>query len=91
MDLLGLQFMIPIAVIQKAFTSAVALTANRFTLLFNYVPFTVADCANHFSLPMNSDFIAIKRGAVTDQGYTQFKDRWQEEFGLIKYECLCPA
>jgi hypothetical protein len=86
MNLQGLQFMIPIAVIQKAFTSAVALTANRFTLLFNYVSFTVADCTDHFSLPVNSDFIAIKRGAVTEQGYTQFEDRWQEEFRLIKYE-----
>ena len=78
MNLLGLLFMIPIAVIQKTFASAVALTANRFTLFFNYVPFTVADCTDHFSLPVAAT-LAVKRGAVTEKGYTQFENRGKKK------------
>jgi len=49
-----------------------ALPANQFIVLFNYVPLTVTDCTNHFSLPASSNNSAIKRVALTDSAYTLF-------------------
>jgi hypothetical protein len=59
MHLLSLLVMIPIAFNKKTFSTALALTANRFAMLFNYVPLTVADYTDHFSLPVNSNCIAV--------------------------------
>jgi hypothetical protein len=91
MNLLSLLLMIPFGFNEKTFSTALALSTNRFTMLFNYVPFTVADYTDHFSLPVNGNCIAIKRGAVTGQGYTRFECGWQEELRLIEYECYCRA
>jgi hypothetical protein len=58
--LLGFLVIIPIAIDRKTFPSPLAFLANLFAVLFNYVPLTVTDCANHFSLPVSTTYDAIK-------------------------------
>lgn len=78
--------MIPIAVEQKTFPSPLAFITNRFTVLFNYVPFSVTDCTNHFSLPVSSTYDEIKRTALTDLAYTPIVRGWQVKNRPIKYD-----
>ena len=67
------------AIPEKTFPPALALTANRFTVLFDYVPLTVTDGTNHFILPVSSTYDAIKRVALTELAYTLFQGGWQEK------------
>jgi hypothetical protein len=59
MNMLGFMLTIPIAIVKKTFTSPLAFIANQFTVFFNYVPLAVADCTNHFSLPVSTTHGAI--------------------------------
>ena len=72
-----------IAVGEKALSPALAFTANRLTLFFNYIPLPVADCTNHFNLPVSSNWIAVEQGTVTVKAYMPFEYGWQEKFGPI--------
>jgi hypothetical protein len=60
-NFLGLLLMILIAIDEKKFTLTLALTADQFTLLFNYVPLTVTGNADHFNLLEDSDYGAIEK------------------------------
>jgi hypothetical protein len=51
---LGFMLSIPVGIVKKTFTSTLAFMANRFAVFFNYVPLTVADSTNHFSLPVST-------------------------------------
>jgi hypothetical protein len=84
MNLLGFLLMIPIAIDEKTFSSALAFIANQFTVLFNYVPLTVTDCTNHFSPPVSSTYDAIKPVALTDLAYTPVLCGWQVKIWPIK-------
>lgn len=59
MNMLGFMLTIPVGIVKKTFTSSLAFIANRFAVFFNYVPLTVADCTNHFSLPASTRHGAI--------------------------------
>ena len=85
MNLLGFLLMVPIAFDEKTLTPALAFITNRFAVLFNYVPLTVTDCTNHFSLPVSSTYVAIRRIILTDLAYTPVRCGWQEKNGPIKY------
>jgi len=61
MNFLGFFLMMPVGVVIKTFPLTLALAANLFTVPFNYVPLTVTDCTNHFSLPVSSTYAAIKK------------------------------
>jgi hypothetical protein len=74
---LSFRFVFFIAVDEKALSSALAFTANRLTLFVNYIPLTVADCTNHFNLPVSSNWLAVKQGAVTVKAYMPFENGWQ--------------
>jgi hypothetical protein len=50
--MLGIILAILIGIAEKTFPPALAFIANRFAVFFNYVPLTVADRTNHFSLPV---------------------------------------
>jgi hypothetical protein len=78
-NLLGFLLMIPIVIDEKTFTSPLALITNRFAVFFNYVPLTVADGTNHFSLPVSSNYGAVKRVALTDSAYTPVLCGWQKK------------
>lgn len=73
-----------IAVGEKALSPALAFTANRLTLFFNHIPLTVADCTNHFNLPVSRNWLAVKQGAVTVKAYMPFEKGWQEKFRPIR-------
>ena len=53
--------MIPIAINEEKFTPTFALTANQFTVLFNYVPLAVTGNTDHFNLLENSAYGVIER------------------------------
>ena len=67
------------AIPEKTFPPALALTANRFAVLFDYVPLTVTDSTNHFILPVSSTYEAIKRVALTELAFTLFEGGLQEK------------
>ena len=79
MNLLGSRLMIPIAIAEKTFTPPLAFITQRFAVLFNYVPLTVTDCTNHFSLPVSTIYDASKGVVLTDLAYTLFVSGWQEK------------
>ena len=79
MNLLSFMLMIPISIAEKTLPPALAFITNRFAMLFNYVPLTVTDCTNHFSLPVSSTYDAIRRIILTDLAYTLFMRGWQEK------------
>jgi hypothetical protein len=60
-NLLGFLLMIPIAINEKKFTLTLALTADQFTLLFNYVTLAVTGNTDHFNLLEKSAYGAIER------------------------------
>jgi hypothetical protein len=66
MNLLGFLLLVPIAIGKETFTPSLALTANRFTVLFNYVPLTVTSNTNHFTLQKDSVHGAIERDTFPD-------------------------
>ena len=61
MNFLSFLLMMPVSVVIKTFPLTLAFAANLFTVPFNYVPLTVTDCADHFSLPVSSTYDAIKK------------------------------
>jgi hypothetical protein len=77
--------MIPISIAEKTLTPALTFITNRFAVLFNYVPLTVTDCTNHFSLPVSSTYDAIKPVALTDLAYTSVLCGWQGKIWPIMY------
>jgi hypothetical protein len=77
--------MIPLAINKEALTSPLAFITNQFAVIFNYVPLTVADCTNHFSLPASRTDDTIKRVASTGLAYTIFMSVWQEKNELVTY------
>jgi hypothetical protein len=64
--------MVPIAIAEKTFTPPLALITHRFAVLFDYIPFTVTDCTNHFSLPVSTTYDACIGVVLTDLAYTLF-------------------
>jgi hypothetical protein len=62
--------MIPIAINEKKFTLPLALTADQFTLLFNYVTLAVTDNADQFNLLEDSGYGAIERVPLPVLAYT---------------------
>ena len=61
MNLLGFLLLVPIAIGKETFTPSLALTANQFTVLFNYVPLTVTSNTDHFNLMKESAYGALER------------------------------
>jgi hypothetical protein len=53
--------MIPIAINGKKFTPTLALTADQFTVLFNYVSLAVTCNADHFNLLKKNAYGAEER------------------------------
>lgn len=69
--------MLFIALGKKALSPTLAFTANRLTLFFNHIPLTVADCTDHFSLPVSSSYVTIRRIILTDLAYALLMRGWQ--------------
>ena len=78
-SILRFLFMVLIVIAKKTFTTTLAFITNRFAVIFNYVPLTVTDCTNHFSLPVSSTYIAIRRVTLMELAYTLFVRGWQEK------------
>jgi hypothetical protein len=57
--MLSFMLPVPVGIVKKTFTPAPAFIANRFVVFFNYIPLTVADCTNHFSLPVSTTHGAV--------------------------------
>ena len=85
MNLLSFMLMIPISIAEKTLPPALAFITNRFAMLFNYVPLTVTDCTNHFSLPVSSTYVAIRRIILTDLAYNAYSMWLARKNGPIKY------
>jgi hypothetical protein len=62
--------MLPIAINEKKFTPTFALTANQFTVLFNYVSLAVTCNTDHFNLLEDNAYGAIERVILPDLSYT---------------------
>jgi hypothetical protein len=69
--------MVPIAIDKKTFPPTLALTANQFTMLFNYVPFAVTRNTDHFNLLKDSSYGTIERVTLPDLFYTPVLCGWQ--------------
>jgi hypothetical protein len=81
--------MVSISIDEKTLTPALAFITNRLAVLFNYVPLTVTDCTNHFSLPVSSTYDAIRRIILTDLAYTLFMRGWQgknDRLSMVKLD-----
>ena len=76
--------MIPIAINEKKFTLTLALTADQFTLLFNYVPLTVTDNTDHFNLLEDSAYEAIEKVPFK----MPFNSRYQPLYHVASYTSL---
>jgi hypothetical protein len=61
MSFLGFLFMIPIAINEEKFTPTFALTANQFTVPFNYISLAVTHNTDHFNLLEDSAYEAIEK------------------------------
>jgi hypothetical protein len=77
MSFLGFLLMIPIAINEKKFTLTLAITANQFTMLFNYVPLAVTGNTDHFNLLEDSAYGTIERVTLPDLSYTPVLCGWQ--------------
>ena len=76
--------MVPIALDEKKLPSPLALTADRFVVLFNYVPLTVTDCTNHFSLLEESAYGSIERVSFR----MPFNNKYQPLYHVASYTSL---
>jgi hypothetical protein len=81
MNFLGLLLMLPIAIAWKTFPPTLALTANQFTMLFNYVSLAVTRNTNHFNLLEDSAYGAIERVPLPNHCFL-----WFSCFALIHGE-----
>ena len=61
-----------------------ALTANQFTMLFNYVPLTVTDNTDHFNLLEESAYGAIERVPFR----MPFNSKYQPLYHVASYTSL---
>jgi hypothetical protein len=69
----------------KTFPPALALAANRFTVAFNYVPFTITRNADHFNPLPDSAWRAINKALRPDLilAYTPFLCGSQQKNGHV--------
>jgi hypothetical protein len=78
MSLLGFLLLVPIAIGKETFTPSLALSANQFTAVFNYVPLTVTSNTDHFNLQKDSVHGAIERVTFPDLAHISISYGCQE-------------
>jgi hypothetical protein len=76
--------MLPIAIAKKTFPPTSALTANQFTMLFNYVPLAVTRNTDHFNLLEDSAYGAIERVPFR----MPFNSKYQPLYHVASYTSL---
>ena len=68
MNFLGFLLRVPIFIVTKRFPPALALAANRFTVSFNYITFTITSDANHIQPPTKQRTWSYRKYQFTETG-----------------------
>jgi hypothetical protein len=84
MNFLGILLMIPIAINEEKFTLTLALTANQFTVPFNYISLAVTGNTDHFNLLEDSADGAEERVPFR----MPFNSKYQPLYHVVSYTSL---
>jgi hypothetical protein len=84
MNLLGFLLMIPFAIDEKTFPPALALTANQFTVPFNYISLAVTGNADHFNLLEDSAYGVIERVPLVETDSRNFNAAASYDLRLLR-------